>query len=202
VVLVVVIPLLCVTDALPQVPSLMTAFVAAAPPPPPPPPPPPSDSTPPPVVERTPDAAPLEAPEGIAPEPPAADFEGGVPTAGLVGGIVGGMASVEPPLPPPPPAPPPAPVRIGGAIKQPALLSRVGPMYPPVAVNARVEGVVILELIVDREGCVENVKILRSIPLLDMAAMDAVRQWRYAPLVVNGHPARFLVTVTVSFNLS
>jgi protein TonB len=93
-------------------------------------------------------------------------------------------------------------VRIGGAIKQPSLVNRVGPTYPAVAISGRVEGVVVLEVVVDGEGRVEDVRILRSIPLLDMAAVDAVRQWRYAPLVLNGQPARFVVTVTVSFNLS
>jgi protein TonB len=93
-------------------------------------------------------------------------------------------------------------VRVGGAIGQPTLLSRVGPVYPPLAVQAHVEGVVVLEALVDREGHVEDVRVLRSIPLLDRAAMDAVRQWRYAPLLVEGHPARFLLAVTVTFALA
>jgi protein TonB len=204
VVLVVVIPLLFVTASIPQVPSLMMAFVAAAPPPPPPPPPPLSEDTATPAVDMTPPAAPVEAPEGFAPEPPDTSLENVSFDEGSVGGITGGLASLEAPPPPAPPQsePPLAPVRIGGAIKQPSLMSRVGPIYPAVAVTAHVEGVVILEVVVDREGRVEEVKILRSIPLLDMAAVDAVRQWRYAPLVVNGQPARFIVTVTVSFNLS
>jgi protein TonB len=97
---------------------------------------------------------------------------------------------------------PRAPVRVGGAITAPALLSRVAPEYPPIAVSAKVEGVVILEAIVDREGRVEKVKVLRSIVLLDEAAKAAVRQWRYSPLLLNGEPERFVVTVTVSFSLN
>jgi protein TonB len=62
--------------------------------------------------------------------------------------------------------------------------------------------VVIIEAVVDRDGRVEDLKVLRSIPLLDAAALDAVRQWRYAPLLLNGQPARFVVTVTVSFQLA
>ncbi len=72
----------------------------------------------------------------------------------------------------------------------------------PLAVRARVQGVVILEAVVDREGRVERVTILRSIPLLDAAAVAAVRQWRYSPLLLNGTPERFVLTVTVSFSLN
>jgi protein TonB len=94
------------------------------------------------------------------------------------------------------------PVRVGGAITAPALVSRVEPEYPPLAVQAQVQGVVILEAIVDRHGRVEDVEILRSIPLLDAAAVRAVKQWRYSPLLLNGRPERFVLTVTVSFSLN
>jgi protein TonB len=106
--------------------------------------------------------------------------------------------------PPPPPAPPPlrAPVRTGGQIQAPALVKRVPPVYPPLAVNAQVQGVVILEATVGRDGRVEEVAVLRSLPLLDRAAIDAVRQWVYAPLLLNGQAERFVLTVTVSFSLS
>jgi protein TonB len=201
VVALVLVPLLFVTESFPQVQSMMRAFVAEPPPPPPPPPPAP-DASPRPAVEVT-RATPVDAPLEIAPEPPPdanlseAAFADVVP-----GGIVGGIASVEaPPLSSPPAEAPSAPVRIGGAIKQPALVSRVGPVYPAMAVSSHVEGMVILEAVVDREGRVEDVRILRSVPLLDGAAIDAVRQWRYEPLVVNGHLARFIVTVTVNFQL-
>jgi protein TonB len=93
-------------------------------------------------------------------------------------------------------------VRIGGEVKAPALIERVQPDYPPLAVRAQVQGTVILEAIVDREGRVEDVHVLRSIPLLDTAATAAVRRWRYSPLLSNGKPERFVLTVTVSFNLS
>jgi protein TonB len=130
--------------------------------------------------------------------------EGGIP-GGVVGGVVGGILSDLPP--PPPPPPPPAavarePVRVGGELKAPALIERVEPEYPPLAVRAQVQGVVILEAVVDRQGSVEDVRVLRSIPLLDRAAIDAVRQWRYSPLLLNGRPERFVLTVTVSFSLS
>jgi protein TonB len=157
---------------------------------------------------------PVEAPREIVQEV-GADFgreegipggiEGGVP-GGIVGGIVGGLVPTDVLAPPPPLPPPPpmerGPVRVGGAITAPALVSRVEPEYPPLAVRAQVQGVVILEAIVDREGRVENVEILRSIPLLDRAAIAAVKQWRYSPLLLNGRPERFVLTVTVSFSLN
>ncbi len=84
----------------------------------------------------------------------------------------------------------------------PALLERVEPEYPPIAVRAQVKGVVILEAVVGLDGRVEDVRVLRSIPLLDAAAIQAVRKWRYSPLLLNGTPERFVLTVTVSFSLA
>ena len=217
------IPILYVSAELPQVPDMVAFVVSTAPSPPPPPPPPPAPAATPskpkaikPVPTASPRAAPVEAPREIVEETPvdtgSADgvpggVEGGVP-GGVVGGVVGGLISElppPPPPPPPPPSPPPvarAPVRIGGELKAPALVERVEPEYPPIAVRAQVQGVVILEAVVDLHGRVEDVRVLRSIPLLDKAAIAAVRQWRYSPLLLNGTPERFVLTVTVSFSLS
>ena len=103
---------------------------------------------------------------------------------------------------PPPPAPVArAPVRIGGQITAPALLKRVEPTYPEVAAIAHITGIVILEAVVDTEGCVESVKILRSRhALLDKASQEALLQWRYSPLVLNGIPTSFVLTVTFNFS--
>jgi periplasmic protein TonB len=210
-----VIPVLFVTEQIPEIPTMM-AFVAPPPPPPPPPPPAPR----PPAAKPTPTArpipttsalaAPVETPRTIEPEPAAADIldegvpggvEGGVP-GGIVGGVVGGLPDIPPP--PPPPAPPAlrGPVRVGGQIETPTLVHRVEPYYSPTAVAARLEGVVILEAIVDREGAVADVKVLRSAGvLLDREALLAVRQWRYRPLLLNGQRERFILTVTLSFHL-
>ena len=203
----VAVPLLFVANTVPEVPSII-AFVAAAPPPPPPPPP----------APRAPEAArqaatvakgpviPLTAPSEITPEAPAplvdegvpGGVEGGIP-GGVVGGVLGGV--LEAPPPPPPPAPiQRQPVRIGGEIKAPALLKRVEPLYPPLAVQAHVTGVVILEASVDERGMVNDVRVLRSVnQLLDKEAIAAVRQWQYSPLTLNGHAAPFVLTVTLSF---
>ena len=161
----VMLPVFFFTGALPEVPT-MIAFVAAMPTPPPPPPPPappaqktvsPEQSAPTPKS----DAAPVDAPSTISPERPIdtgdigvpRGVEGGIP-GGIVGGVPGGLLSEIPPPPPPPPAPAPprAPVRVGGQIKPPELVRRVEPIYPDVAVSARLTGTVILEAQVDKEG--------------------------------------------------
>ena len=126
---------------------------------------------------------------------------------GVTGGVVGGILSSVAPPPPPPPPPPPAPaarapVRIGGQITAPALLNRVEPIYPDVAQVARLSGIVILEAVVGTDGCVESVRILRSRHLLlDKASEEALLQWRYSPLVLNGIPTPFVLTVTFNFSV-
>jgi len=150
-------------------------------------------------------AAPVEAPSGIKPETGleqnrnvAAGIEGGV-VGGVTGGIVGGLDAAPPP--PPPPPPPPAPVRVGGNIKPPTKTKDVRPVYPPIAQSARVQGVVIVEATIGPEGTVQEAKVLRSIPLLDQAALDAVKQWVFTPTTLNGQPVPVIMTVTVNFTL-
>jgi TonB family protein len=92
-------------------------------------------------------------------------------------------------------------VRAVGDVKPPKLIKMVDPTYPPKARQARVEGVVILEAKTDEKGDVVDTRILRSIPALDQAAIDAVKQWKYEPMVINGKPHRVLFTVTVRFKL-
>jgi TonB family protein len=95
----------------------------------------------------------------------------------------------------------PAPVRVGGAIKQPIKTRHVNPVYPPIAQSARVQGVVIMEIVITPEGQVQDARVLRSIPLLDQAALDAVRQWEFTPTLLNGAPTPIIMTVTVQFSL-
>ncbi len=94
-----------------------------------------------------------------------------------------------------------APVRAAGEVKPPRLVRRVEPAYPEIARQARVEGVVILEATTDEYGRVRSIRVLRSIPLLDQAALDAVREWVYEPMVINGRPRAVVFTVTVRFKL-
>jgi TonB family protein len=113
----------------------------------------------------------------------------------------------EPPIPMPPfieelAPPPPPPVKATGNVNPPKLIKQVDPHYPEVARQGRVEGVVILECITDVDGNVADVKVLRSIPLLDQAAVDAVKQWKYEPMMIDGKAHPVIFTVTVRFKLN
>lgn len=96
---------------------------------------------------------------------------------------------------------PGAPVRPGGDIQPPVKLRHVAPVYPELARRAGVQGLVVLECVIDPSGRVDRVKVLRGHPLLDAAAVEAVRQWRYTPTRLNGVPVAVLLTVTVQFRL-
>ena len=76
------------------------------------------------------------------------------------------------------------------------------PAYPRIAVAMGIEGTVILDAIVNEEGGVESLKVLRSGGVLDRPALEAVRQWRYSPVILNGRPEKFILTVVVSFRLT
>ena len=203
------------TEGLPEVPGIM-AFVTEMPAlPPPPPPPPPPAAGPKPVQQSKPvptsgqAAFPVQAPieipvetgiqtgvEGGVP----GGMEGGVPE-GVLGGVVGGIITdVSPPPPPPPPAPQ-TPVRVGGKILAPELIHRVEPVYPGPAAQAHVTGLVILEATVNEQGEVAKVVVLRSHKLLEQAAIDAVKQWRYRPLLLNGSAQSFVLTVMLNFSI-
>lgn len=94
-----------------------------------------------------------------------------------------------------------APVRVGGEVKVPMKLRDVRPMYPIDAQQARVQGIVIVEATIDTEGNVADASVLRGQPLLNEAALEAVRQWRYQPTLLNGVPVPVIMTVTVTFTL-
>jgi len=206
---VVVVPLLT-SEELPEPTSVVKAFFVepAAPPPPPPPPPPPApraQTQPKPMATPVPTEnkcqAPIETPEEVKPEEGIdLGVEGGVPggvEGGVPGGVVGGVVGGLPDAPPPPQA-----VRVGGQIKEPKKLKNVNPSYPDIAKQARVQGVVILECTISPQGKVTDVKVLRGIPLLDAAAIEAVKQWVYSPTLLNGVPVPVIMTVTVNFRLS
>ena len=76
------------------------------------------------------------------------------------------------------------------------------PEYPPIAQSAKVTGVVIMEVVIGDDGKVLGARVVRSIPLLDQAALDAVRQWEFTPVLLNGVPARIIMSVTVNFTLA
>jgi protein TonB len=189
---------------LPMIASPLQAhFIETVPPSPPPPPSPPAPVR---VEDNT--KAPISAPSDILPEsaaPAREMIEGGVASPGVESGPpllgpLGVSESVAPP-PPPPVPPPPRLVRVGGTIREPRKIVHVAPIYPEIARQARAQGVVVIEAILDATGKVDSLKVLNSQPLLDNAAVQAVRQWRYTPTELNGVPVPVLMTITVRFSL-
>jgi protein TonB len=153
--------------------------------------------------------APSEAPSSIQPEPdmPVSSTASpvGVPIPGPPGapdGLdIGQLGSSVLVFEPPKVEPPREPVRIGGVIREPRKVVHVPPVYPPLAIAAQKEGVVILEAVIDERGNVVRLKVLRSEPLLDGAAIAAVERWRYTPTLLNNVPVPVLMTITVRFSL-
>jgi len=94
------------------------------------------------------------------------------------------------------------PIRVGGAMTSPVKIRDVRPFYPETAREARVQGIVIVEAVISTSGEVEDARVLRGNPMLDSAALDAVRQWRYTPSLLNGQPVSVIMTVTLNFTLS
>ena len=147
-------------------------------------------------------AAPLVAPNGIATDDSPAIGTGaagsGAPTVGVVEGPPSeGLWRTEPP-----PAPAPhAPIHWHSGIRTPQKIVDVAPIYPPVARAARAQGIVIIEATIDTHGSVVAALVTKSVSLLDQAALDAVRQWKFSPTLLNGVPVPIIMTVTVNFTL-
>jgi len=151
----------------------------------------------------SPAAAPVEAPSDITPETGVEPEIGlsNVPGIPAVGGVDGlGGTDVTRSEPPPPP-PPPVPVRLHAGIRAPQRISGSQPAYPPVARASHIQGLVVIEATIDATGHVTSTKVLRSVALLDQAALDAVREWRFTPALLNGVPIPVIITVTVNFVL-
>jgi periplasmic protein TonB len=208
--LLVLLPLLA-TAPLPRFERIAEAFLTV--PVPPPPPPPPAARRPggrsgriKPVQAAAFEAgrfvAPVTIPDTLLEEPGLGGDAEGI-EGGIEGGVSGGVwAGVVGPILEVLTGPAEAPLRAGAEIRPPALLRRVSPEYPEIARQARIEGLVLVEAETDIYGRVRSTRVLRSIPLLDQAALDAVRQWVYEPLVVNGRPRGVVFTVAVAFKLN
>lgn len=188
------------TDLLPQ-PPRTTSFIIVRPVLP----------NPPPAVRRespapSPDVAPLTPPDGLTPEPivePVDQTPFDTPGSIVNGASFGDIAAAGDPMPAPPAPPRPTePVHVGGVIQPPKKVVDVAPIYPPLALAARKEGLVILEAVIDERGAVREIRVLRSEKLLEQAAMDAVKQWRFTPTLLNGQPVPIVMTVTVGFSLN
>ena len=150
--------------------------------------------------------APTVAPRTIEPEGPerAPALPVGIPTSsyGVPGGLEvlpGTGSSIIMPAPEPPRQT--GPVRVAQLPVAPRKIVDARPLYPEIARAARREGTVVLEAVLDTAGRVTQLRVIQSVPLLDQAALDAVRQWRYTPSVYGGQPVSVLMTITIRFQL-
>ena len=214
-------------DVLPA--ATLTSFLVAPPPPPPPPPP---AAAPQPVkvvkvIPRQFDAGKLMAPKAVPKEiakiqeeelpPPSAGVGvvGGVPggvaggtPSGVLGGIIGSVPTAAPPPPPPAKKEEAKPqqvqrIKIGGQVQQANLIKQVKPIYPQLAKQARISGVVHLSAIISKDGTIQELKALPGAhPLLVPAAIEAVKQWVYKPTLLNGDPVEVVTTIDVNFTLN
>jgi len=202
------------TEALPRQ-QLMTFLVA---PPPPPPPPPPPAAMPVRVVKviqtdiingqlRTPTKIPEKVAmikEEAAPPPmTTAGVIGGVPggvPGGSLGGVMGGIIGNTPVAVPK--VAMPTRVRVSAGVQQGNLISQVRPTYPAIAKSARIQGAVVLQAEISKQGTIENLRVISGHPMLVQNALDAVKQWRYKPYLLNGEPVPVETTITVNFTLS
>lgn len=173
---------------------------------PPPPPPAPVRVTEMPTARpaANPDVAPTTAPAEIRAEtpPPGIPVVGLAPTGDGVPQGVGLLTGDKPvAITTPDPPRPAAPIRVADLPVSPRKTVDVRPVYPEIARIARVEGTVVMEAVLDTSGRVTQLRVLTSVPMLDQAALDAVRQWRYTPSLYGGHPVSVLMTITVRFTL-
>jgi len=148
-------------------------------------------------------AAPVVTPDAIGHDPVGETTKGMIRGVEASDGVLigGGIGSVVDVAPPPAAVEPPSAIRVGGNVTPPKKIHDAAPIYPVLAQTAHVSGIVIVEATIGPTGEVLDAKVLRSIPLLDAAAVDAVRRWRYTPTLLNGKPVAVVMTVTVNFQL-
>lgn len=129
---------------------------------------------------------------------PGEGVPGGVP-GGQPGGVIGGVLSGA--APPPPVAinsAPRGPIRVGHGVKAPRLLFGPEPVYPVLARQARISGAVVIDAVIDAQGNVVEMRTVSGAPILALAAMEALRRWKYEPTILGGEaiPVELLVTLT------
>lgn len=210
---VLIMPLLFTQDL--DLRAFQTVFLVAPPPPPAAPPPAPAEA----MRAARPmapavDLAKLTAPaviptkvkivvDNTAPPEPGEGVVGGVPggvPGGVVGGILGGVVENTSAIAPPPP-PARRIVRVGGEVKPPVPISTPDPRYPIIALAGHIEGIVVIDAIIDEQGNVVQAKAVSGPALLIAAALETVTQWKYEPTYLNGQPVAVNTHVQVSFHL-
>jgi protein TonB len=204
----VLIPLIY-TEALPRQ-QLMTFLVA----PPPPPPPPPPAAAPTPVKKivseivngqlRTPTKIPQKIQKVVEEETPAnvgvvGGVPGGVP-GGSAGGVLGGVLAAT--NAPPPKIAAPQKIRVSAGVAEGNLVNKVQPVYPAIAKTARIQGTVVIQATISKNGTIENAHVVSGHPMLAQSALNAVREWRYRPYMLSGEPVEVETTINVNFTLN
>jgi periplasmic protein TonB len=206
------------TDVLPK--QQLLTFIEAPPPPPPPPPAAPAPT----AVRvvkvtseiangqlRTPGRIPAKVQmikEDDAPPPTSitggviGGAPGGTP-GGQLGGVIGGIVSSTSSVAPVPNLSKPTPqrVRLSQGVSKGLLVYRIEPHYPTVAREAHIQGIVVLTALIDKDGMIQNLQVVTGHPMLAPAAIEAVKQWRYKPFLLNGQAVGVETTVTVAFSL-
>src|SRR5580700_10203036 len=209
----VLIPLIF-TEALPKGQMM---FLLVAPPPPPPPPPP--AAAPVHVVKqvqsdiingelRTPTKIPKKILENLKedeapPQMAATGVVGGVPggvPGGSMGGVIGSVLSSTPVAVPK--IATPTRVRVSSGVSSGLLIRKVSPTYPPLARQARIQGTVVLQAQISKDGSIQNLQLISGHPMLAPAAIEAVKQWKYKPYLLNGEPVEVETQVQVNFTLA
>jgi periplasmic protein TonB len=142
--------------------------------------------------------------------PPAADdaqissgsnIPGTIPGPGVPGGLVNSMGTAAPPVMPAPPVAHPHTIRLSH-MSEGSLVRKILPAYPPLARSARIQGTVVLLATISKDGAIENLRLLSGHPMLSAAAIEAVRQWRYRPYILNNEPLEVETQITVNFSLA
>lgn len=165
-------------------------------------------------VPETISPAPVEAPSEIKPEPPdesgknsseeteenitiggKSGVKNGVP-GGISGGVPGKSRTFRRSSPTIE-----EPVRVGGNVRTPRRIKYVHPDYPPDALSAKIEGIVIIEATIGKDGRIVNAKVIKSVPALDSAALEAVGKWQYTPTMIDGKPREVILVVTLKFEI-
>jgi len=193
------------TQALPK--AFLTTLLVAPPPPPPPPPPLEAMVKVKPVVKLI-QGNKLLAPRAIPKEVTIIREAAPPPDLGVQGGLYSGLAGqgimVGTPisaLPPPPKPAAPARIKQGGNVTAASIINQTKPIYPPLARQAHISGSVILHAIINKDGEVAELQVVSGHPLLVQSALEAVKQWRYRPTLLNGEPVEVDTTITVTFSL-
>jgi protein TonB len=153
----------------------------------------------------------IDEPEAGEWAPPQIGVPGGVPCPGCTTtGVIGSIVTAGPavPLPPAPPVVKPAaavvpdtPIQVVSDLQAAKLIHKVTPVYPELAKRARITGVVSIEAIIAKDGAMRSVRVLGGHPLLINAAVDAVKQWRYRPTLLQGQPVEVITRIEVNFTL-